>query len=51
MLGDCTTSSCGCPTWTSRARHHGWHLLFTDPAPHAGAPAHYAAYLHNTQGF
>ncbi|MEU4546106.1 VOC family protein [Nonomuraea dietziae] len=30
---------------------HGWRLMFADRHPHAGGPAHYAAYLENEQGF
>jgi hypothetical protein len=30
---------------------HGWTLLFADRHPHAGGPAHYAAYLENDDGF
>jgi hypothetical protein len=30
---------------------HGWALMFADRHPHAGGPAHYAAYLENDEGF
>lgn len=30
---------------------HGWTLLFPDRHPHAGGRDHYAAYLHDTDGF
>jgi catechol 2,3-dioxygenase-like lactoylglutathione lyase family enzyme len=30
---------------------HGWRLLFADRHPHAGGPAHHAAYLENDDGF
>ena len=30
---------------------HGWSLLFADRHPHAGGPAHRAAYLENSDGF
>ncbi|GAB3850946.1 VOC family protein [Dactylosporangium cerinum] len=30
---------------------HGWSLLFPDRHPYAGGPAHYAAYLEDTDGF
>jgi hypothetical protein len=30
---------------------HGWTPLFAYRYPHAGGPAHYAAYLENTDGF
>ncbi|MEV4066827.1 hypothetical protein [Nonomuraea dietziae] len=30
--------------------HHA-RLMFADRHPHAGGPAHYAAYLENEQGF
>jgi hypothetical protein len=33
------------------AVRHGWTLLFADRHPHAGGPAHYAAYLENEDGF
>ncbi|MEV5713722.1 GNAT family N-acetyltransferase [Amycolatopsis mediterranei] len=35
----------------ARAADHGWRPLFTDRYPHAGGPAHYAAYLENEAGF
>ncbi|MEK8227457.1 glyoxalase [Oerskovia sp. M15] len=35
----------------SRARDHGWTLLFADSHPYAGGPEHYAAYLENEDGF
>jgi catechol 2,3-dioxygenase-like lactoylglutathione lyase family enzyme len=36
---------------TAAAPEHGWTLLFPDRHPHAGGPAHYAAYLTNTDGY
>ncbi|UOX84630.1 GNAT family N-acetyltransferase [Amycolatopsis sp. FBCC-B4732] len=36
---------------TTRAPDHGWRPLFADRYPHAGGPAHYAAYLENESGF
>jgi probable phosphoglycerate mutase len=33
------------------AVQRGWTLLFADRHPHAGGPAHYAAYLENEDGF
>ena len=36
---------------TAQAPEHGWTLLFPDRHPHAGGPAHYAAYLTNTDGY
>jgi catechol 2,3-dioxygenase-like lactoylglutathione lyase family enzyme len=35
----------------ARAEAHGWRPLFADRYPHAGGPAHYAAYLENEAGF
>jgi catechol 2,3-dioxygenase-like lactoylglutathione lyase family enzyme len=35
----------------AQAAGHGWTLLFPDRHPHAGGPAHYAAYLANTDGY
>jgi RimJ/RimL family protein N-acetyltransferase/catechol 2,3-dioxygenase-like lactoylglutathione lyase family enzyme len=35
----------------ARAAEHGWRPLFADRYPHAGGPAHYAAYLENDAGF
>jgi len=35
----------------ARAAEHGWRTLFGDRYPHAGGPAHYAAYLENEAGF
>jgi catechol 2,3-dioxygenase-like lactoylglutathione lyase family enzyme len=35
----------------AEAIRHGWTLLFADRHPHAGGPAHYAAYLENQDGF
>lgn len=32
-------------------RSHGWRLMFPDRHPWAGGPAHYAAYLENSDGF
>lgn len=36
---------------TAAASEHGWRLMFADRHPHAGGPAHYAAYLENADGF
>jgi catechol 2,3-dioxygenase-like lactoylglutathione lyase family enzyme len=36
---------------TAAAQQHGWRLMFADRHPHAGGPAHYAAYLENDDGF
>ncbi|MET8996637.1 GNAT family N-acetyltransferase [Amycolatopsis sp. NPDC004169] len=36
---------------SSRAPNHGWRPLFAEKYPHAGGPAHYAAYLENEAGF
>jgi catechol 2,3-dioxygenase-like lactoylglutathione lyase family enzyme len=36
---------------TALAPEHGWQLMFADRHPHAGGPDHYAAYLHNADGF
>jgi catechol 2,3-dioxygenase-like lactoylglutathione lyase family enzyme len=36
---------------TAQAPEHGWTVLFPDRHPHAGGPAHYAAYLENADGF
>jgi catechol 2,3-dioxygenase-like lactoylglutathione lyase family enzyme len=36
---------------TVRAAEHGWTALFGDRYPHAGGPAHYAAYLENSDGY
>ena len=33
------------------AVQRGWTLMFADRHPHAGGPAHYAAYLENGDGF
>ncbi|TNC27035.1 GNAT family N-acetyltransferase [Amycolatopsis alkalitolerans] len=33
------------------AARHGWRPLFGEKYPHAGGPAHYAAYLANEDGF
>jgi catechol 2,3-dioxygenase-like lactoylglutathione lyase family enzyme len=35
----------------TQAEAHGWRPLFADCYPHAGGPAHYAAYLENEAGF
>lgn len=35
----------------AQAPAHGWSPLFADRYPHAGGPGHYAAYLHNADGF
>jgi catechol 2,3-dioxygenase-like lactoylglutathione lyase family enzyme len=34
-----------------QATDHGWMPLFADAYPHAGGPAHYAAYLVNSDGY
>jgi catechol 2,3-dioxygenase-like lactoylglutathione lyase family enzyme len=36
---------------TKHAAENGWTSLFEDQYPHAGGPAHYAAYLINTDGY
>ena len=36
---------------TALAGGHGWQLMFADRHPHAGGSDHYAAYLHNSDGF
>ncbi|WP_250448230.1 VOC family protein [Actinotalea sp. C106] len=36
---------------TVEATSRGWSLLFPEAHPHAGGPAHYAAYLENRAGF
>ena len=33
-----------------QAPEHGWTPLFPEAYPHAGGPAHYAAYLANSDG-
>ena len=33
------------------AADHGWTLMFPDRHPYAGGPDHYAAFLHNTDGY
>jgi catechol 2,3-dioxygenase-like lactoylglutathione lyase family enzyme len=33
------------------AADHGWHLMFADRHPFAGGPEHYAAYLHDDEGY
>lgn len=30
---------------------HGWTLMFADRHPYAGGPQHYAAFLHNQDGY
>jgi len=36
---------------TAYATQRGWTLMFPDRHPHAGGPAHYAAYLEDEHGF
>jgi catechol 2,3-dioxygenase-like lactoylglutathione lyase family enzyme len=36
---------------TVEAPRHGWAALFDDRYPHAGGPAHYAAYLTDRDGY
>jgi catechol 2,3-dioxygenase-like lactoylglutathione lyase family enzyme len=38
-------------TLAREAVDHGWTLMFAERHPHAGGPAHYAAYLENADGF
>nr|WP_051389034.1 hypothetical protein [Arthrobacter sp. 35W] len=33
------------------AGEHGWELMFAEEHPFAGGAGHYAAYLHNSDGF
>lgn len=35
----------------AEAGRHGWTLMFADRHPYAGGPKHYAAFLHNTDGY
>ncbi|WP_329479201.1 VOC family protein [Kribbella sp. NBC_01484] len=35
----------------AEAGRHGWTLMFADRHPYAGGPQHYAAFLHNTDGY
>ena len=35
----------------AEAARHGWTLMFADRHPYAGGPQHYAAFLHNTDGY
>jgi catechol 2,3-dioxygenase-like lactoylglutathione lyase family enzyme len=35
----------------AEASKHGWTLMFADRHPYAGGPQHYAAFLHNTDGY
>jgi catechol 2,3-dioxygenase-like lactoylglutathione lyase family enzyme len=35
----------------AEAAGHGWTLMFADRHPYAGGPQHYAAFLHNTDGY
>ncbi|MEV5967862.1 VOC family protein [Kribbella sp. NPDC051952] len=35
----------------AEAPKHGWTLMFADRHPYAGGPQHYAAFLHNTDGY
>jgi len=34
-----------------KAAGNGWTLMFADRHPHAGGPQHYAAFLHNEDGY
>jgi len=34
-----------------KAAQNGWTLMFADKHPHAGGPDHYAAFLHNDDGY
>jgi catechol 2,3-dioxygenase-like lactoylglutathione lyase family enzyme len=35
----------------AEAAAHGWTLMFADRHPYAGGPQHYAAFLHNQDGY
>ncbi|MET7283796.1 VOC family protein [Kribbella sp. NPDC005582] len=35
----------------AEAAAHGWTLMFADRHPYAGGPQHYAAFLHNEDGY
>ena len=35
----------------AEAPRHDWTLMFADRHPYAGGPRHYAAFLHNTDGY
>ena len=35
----------------AEATKHGWTLMFADRHPYAGGPQHYAAFLHNDDGY
>ena len=35
----------------AEAADHGWTLMFADRHPYAGGPQHYAAFLHNDDGY
>ena len=35
----------------AEAANHGWTLMFADRHPYAGGPQHYAAFLHNQDGY
>ena len=35
----------------AEAAKHGWTLMFADRHPYAGGPQHYAAFLHNDDGY
>ena len=35
----------------AEAGRHGWTLMFADRHPYAGGSQHYAAFLHNTDGY
>jgi hypothetical protein len=38
-------------TIVAKAEANGWTLMFADRHPYAGGPDHYAAFLHNEDGF
>jgi catechol 2,3-dioxygenase-like lactoylglutathione lyase family enzyme len=38
-------------TVVDEAAEYGWTLMFADRHPYAGGPQHYAAFLHNTDGY
>jgi len=35
----------------AEAANHGWILMFADRHPYAGGPQHYAAFLHDEDGY
>jgi len=35
----------------AEAANHGWTLMFADRHPYAGGPQHYAAFLHDEDGY